>query len=110
MTQLPTRGMLRDRARGMRKQTSRAERDAWDIVRDNRLGFKFRRQRPIGRYIADFACVDAKLVIEIDGSSHSLADQIDYDAERTSLLTSSAGVCCASATNSCFPIQAPSPR
>ena len=78
--------MLRDRARGMRKQTSRAERAAWDIVRDNRLGFKFRRQRPIGRYIADFACVDAKLVIEIDGSSHSLADQIDYDAERTSLL------------------------
>ena len=78
--------MLRDRARGMRKQPSQAERALWDIVRDNRLGVKFRRQRPISRYIADFACMEAKLIIEIDGSSHDLADQIEYDAERTRIL------------------------
>ncbi len=82
----PTKGMLRDRARGMRKQPSQAERAVWEIVRDNRLGFKFRRQRPISRYIADFACMEAKLIIEIDGSSHDLADQIERDAERTALL------------------------
>lgn len=82
----PTEGMLRDRARGMRKQPSQAERAVWEIVRDSRLGFKFRRQRPISRYIADFACMEAKLIVEIDGSSHDIGDQIAYDAERTSLL------------------------
>ncbi len=86
MAQPPTKGMLRDRARGMRKQPSRAERAVWEIVRDNRLGFKFRRQRPIDRYIADFACMESKLIVEIDGASHDLADQIEYDAERTSRL------------------------
>ena len=86
MVQPPTKGMLRDHARGMRKQPSRAERAVWEIVRDNRLGFKFRRQRPIDRYIADFACMESKLIVEIDGASHDLADQIEYDAERTSRL------------------------
>lgn len=81
-----SKGMLRDRARGMRKQPSQAERAIWNIVRDNRLGFKFRRQRPISRYIADFACMEAKLIVEIDGLSHDLADQIEYDAERTRIL------------------------
>lgn len=81
-----SKGMLRDRARGMRKQPSQAERAIWNIVRDNRLGFKFRRQRPISRYIADFACMEAKLIVEIDGLSHDLADQIEYDVERTRIL------------------------
>ncbi len=82
----PTKGMLRDRARGMRKQPSQAERAIWEIVRDNRLGFKFRRQLPISSYIADFACMEAKLIIEIDGASHDVADQVEYDAERTRIL------------------------
>ena len=86
MAQAPTKGMLRDRARGMRKQPSRAECAVWEIVRDSRLGFKFRRQRPISRYIADFACMEVKLIVEIDGSSHDVAEQIGYDAERTALL------------------------
>lgn len=86
MAQPPTKGMLRDRARGMRKEPSRAERAIWEIVRDNRLGFKFRRQRPISRYIADFACMEAKLIVEIDGLSHHVAGQIEYDTERTALL------------------------
>ncbi|MGD9965622.1 MAG: endonuclease domain-containing protein [Hyphomonadaceae bacterium] len=83
---VPTKGMLRDRARDMRKQQSRAERAVWEMVRDRRLGAKFRRQFPIDRYIADFACVEAKLVLEVDGLSHEIADQIAYDAERTSRL------------------------
>ncbi len=86
MARTPTRGMLKDRARSMRKQPSQAERALWEIVRDNRLGFKFRRQRPISRYIADLACMEAMLVIEIDGSSHDSADQVKYDAERTRIL------------------------
>jgi very-short-patch-repair endonuclease len=86
MAQPPTKGMLRDRARGMRKQPSAAERAVWEIVRDNRLGFKFRRQRPISRYVADFACMDAKIIVEIDGNSHDVADQVQYDVERTQIL------------------------
>jgi very-short-patch-repair endonuclease len=78
--------MLRDRARGMRKASSQAERAAWEIVRDHRLGPKFRRQFPIDQYIADLACIEAKLIIEIDGSSHDVADQKLRDAERTARL------------------------
>jgi very-short-patch-repair endonuclease len=44
----------------------------WSVLRDRRLrGFKFRRQVPIGRHIADFASHEAKLIIELDGSQHS---------------------------------------
>jgi len=71
----------------MRHEPSRAERALWNILRDRRLSdFKFRRQHPIDRYIADFACVKAKVVIEIDGPSHSLPDQIEHDWRRTSAL------------------------
>ena len=84
---MPTKGMLRDRARGMRKQASRAEDVVWSLVHDRQInGSKFRRQHPIPPYIADFACVDAKLVVEVDGRSHDVADQAVYDAERTKTL------------------------
>ena len=46
----------------------------------------FRRQVPIGRYIADFACHSARLVVEIDGSQHSEPEHVQYDAERTAFL------------------------
>ena len=45
-------------------------------------GFKFRRQAPVGRFIADFVCFDRKLVVELDGGQH--AEQAEEDAERTS--------------------------
>ena len=82
-----TKGMLRDRARGMRKQSSRAEEAVWSLVRSRRInGAKFRRQHPIPPYIADFACVEAKLVVEIDGRSHDDPQQAAYDATRTEAL------------------------
>ncbi len=56
----------------------------WNVVRGNRLGVKFRRQHPVEGYIADFACVEAKLIVEVDGHSHDL--QQAYDAERTAKL------------------------
>jgi very-short-patch-repair endonuclease len=55
-----------------------AERKLWYALRDRRFqGFKFRRQVPIGRFIADFICFEARLVIEVDGGQHadSLQDQ-----------------------------------
>ena len=81
------KGLLTTRARAMRKQPSRAERAVWEIVRDRRLGVKFRRQFPVDRFIADFASIEAKLIVEIDGASHDGAGQAAYDAERDAALT-----------------------
>ena len=47
-------------------------------------GYKFRRQLPIDRYFADFACVEAKLIVELDGGQHG--ERQNYDAERTKVL------------------------
>ena len=55
----------------------------WQAVRRRQLGFKIRRQHPIGRFIADFYCAEPKLIIEIDGDSHVPDDQADYDMART---------------------------
>jgi 5-methyltetrahydrofolate--homocysteine methyltransferase len=78
------RPSLQSSATAMRKQPSRAERALWTLLRNRRFeGFKFRRQHQIDCYIADFACVSAKLVIEVDGPSHDLPDQIAHDRMRT---------------------------
>ena len=70
------------KARTLRNEGTDAERRLWRYLRGRQLGnYKFRRQYPIAGYIADFACVDAKLVIELDGGQH--AEQIQYDAQRT---------------------------
>ena len=59
-------------ARSMRQTATEAEDRLWHELRSRRLDWiKFRRQVPIGRYIADFACLDAKLIVEIDGSQHA---------------------------------------
>jgi len=72
-------------ARAFRKNASPAERWLWAVVRTGRLeGFKFRRQVPIDRYIVDFACMDAKLVVELDGPSHQTRSE--EDAVRTAVL------------------------
>lgn len=56
----------------------------WDRLRKNKiLGVRFKRQHPIGTYVADFYCHAAKLVVEIDGASHNTTDQKLYDKERT---------------------------
>ncbi|MDZ7711869.1 MAG: endonuclease domain-containing protein [Rhodovibrio sp.] len=70
------------RAKGLRQQTTDAEARLWYVLRrKHMLGFKFRRQHPIGRYVADFACPEARLVIEVDGGQH--AEQVARDAART---------------------------
>ena len=72
---------LTDRAREMRHHSAPAERILWSKLRGCRLqGFRFRRQQPMGSYVADFYCAECRLVIELDGDSHS--DQVDYDRRR----------------------------
>ena len=72
-------------ARRLRRGQTDGERRLWSRIRGRALGgFKFRRQTPIGRYVADFACVEAKLVVELDGGHHS--ERVDYDEARTQAL------------------------
>ena len=69
------------RARALRKSSTDAEDLLWFRLRNRQLlDLKFRRQRPIGKYIADFACLEIGLVIELDGGQH--LDQIAYDDRR----------------------------
>ena len=56
----------------MRHTPTDTERRLWNRLRAKRLdGWKFRRQQPVGRYIVDFACLEARLVLEVDGSQHA---------------------------------------
>jgi very-short-patch-repair endonuclease len=63
-----------------------SERKLWSGLRGEQLGVKFRRQHPLGIYIADFACLSPRLVVEVDGSQH--AEQQGYDAKRDAFLKS----------------------
>src|SRR3954471_19929207 len=67
-------------ARRLRSGMTDSERKLWSRLRMEQMGVKFRRQHPVGNYIADFACLDPKLIVELDGSQH--ADQSAYDARR----------------------------
>ena len=81
------RERVRVRARELRQSSPDAERAMWRALRDRRLGgCKFRRQHPVGRYFADFACVEALLVIELDGGQHFESDAIEADKRRTAEL------------------------
>ncbi|MEG3084655.1 DUF559 domain-containing protein [Sphingomonas sp. PB2P12] len=74
-----------DRARGLRRNATEAEDRLWYQLRSRRLkNFKFRRQVWIGPFIADFLCMDAMLVVEVDGSQH--IDEAAYDNSRTVFL------------------------
>jgi very-short-patch-repair endonuclease len=63
-----------------------AERKLWSLLRNNRLGVKFRRQVPYGPYILDFYCVKARLVVELDGSQHYTPEGRQRDAIRDAYL------------------------
>jgi very-short-patch-repair endonuclease len=69
-------------ARVLRVNSTDAERRLWYYLRDRRLsGYRFRRQVPLGRYVVDFACIRARLIVELDGGQH--ADSVIEDLERT---------------------------
>ena len=78
-----------EHARSLRKNQTETERRIWRGLRLlRREGLHFRRQVPIGRYYADFACHGTKLVLELDGSHHEQPEQMKHDAERTRFLES----------------------
>jgi primosomal protein N' (replication factor Y) len=60
----------------MRREPTEAEKRLWSLLRGNRLGgWSFRRQHPVPPYIVDFACVDAKLIVEADGGQHAESER-----------------------------------
>jgi len=75
--------------RRLRAELTPSERTLWKALRSKHLGgLKFRRQHPLGRYIADFYCPSAGLVVEIDGLVHDERDQAQYDSIRDEELKS----------------------
>ena len=80
-------GDIKSRALAMRKRPTRAEVMLWQRLRGKRMqGLRFRRQQPIGRFIVDFYCRQAQLVVEVDGSSHHATEAAEYDKKRTQFL------------------------
>lgn len=68
----------------MRHQPTRAEDRVWSALRNRRLaGYKFRRQFPVGPYIADFICLELRLIVEMDGDHHREHDMHDHDERRS---------------------------
>ena len=81
------RERVRVRARGLRQSCPDAERALWQRLRNRQLnGYKFRRQHPIGGFYADFACVEASLVVELDGGQHLTPEGLEQDRRRTAKL------------------------
>ena len=75
------------RARSLRRTATNAERILWQHLKGRSLdGFKFVHQASIGPYFADFLCREIKLVIKIDGATHSTDEEIAADLRRTNFL------------------------
>jgi very-short-patch-repair endonuclease len=87
-----TQDITLKRARRLRQSLTGPELGLWVRLRRSQLGgFRFRRQHPLGPYILDFYCAEARLAVEIDGLGHDHPDQIRHDARRDEWLAS-AGV------------------
>jgi very-short-patch-repair endonuclease len=75
------------RARYLRKNATHSEKILWRHLRNrNFTNYKFRRQHPIGRYIVDFYCPEARLAVELDGGGHDHSRMQMHDRDRTEFL------------------------
>jgi len=82
-TKPPTDPIILDRARRMRREMTEPELKLWSILRNRDLvGVKFRRQVPIGNYIADFCCLAHRLIVELDGGQHAAQEAADASRSR----------------------------
>lgn len=72
-------------AKKLRREQTQEEKRLWYLLRSRRFSlYKFRRQHPVGNYILDFACCEARLAVELDGGQHD--ERRDYDRRRTAWL------------------------
>jgi very-short-patch-repair endonuclease len=89
-----TEGAMREKekksrplAKRLRKAMTKAEVVMWVRLRElELLGYKFRKQHPLGPYVADFACIEAMLVVEVDGATHGTPDEVAHDERRSAYL------------------------
>ena len=72
--------------RALRRDATSAERRLWSALRRKQSGFRFRRQVILAGFIADFACLEARLVVEVDGATHSTDDELARDAARATAI------------------------
>ncbi|WP_395093819.1 endonuclease domain-containing protein [Armatimonas sp.] len=80
---------VRNYARQMRREMTWAERRVWEVIRQRRCGgYRFLRQRVVGRFILDFYCAQKRFALEIDGEIHLRPDIAQYDQNRESHLRS----------------------
>lgn len=78
---------FKSRARRLRESQTSAEAKLWQALRNRQLArWKFRRQHPVDRYVVDFVTLDGKLIIEVDGVTHSSPTEIERDMARTEVL------------------------
>ena len=74
-------------ARALRRNATSAERRLWQVLRRKQVGgFRFRRQVIVSGFIADFACLEARLIVEVDGATHSTEMEIASDERRAAAL------------------------
>ena len=75
---------FKSRARRLRESQTSAEAKLWQALRNRQLArWKFRRQHPIDRHVVDFVTLDGKLIVEVDGVTHSSLSELQKDAART---------------------------
>jgi very-short-patch-repair endonuclease len=75
---------LKKLAKHLRQNSTDAERRLWLHLRASKLGYKFKRQAPIGNFIVDFVCLEKKIIIELDGGQHNQNNSAE--AKRTAYL------------------------
>jgi very-short-patch-repair endonuclease len=79
--------MANEVARQLRRNKTDAERELWSRLRElKQMGFKFRQQAPIDRFIIDFVCLSKRLIIEVDGATHSTSEEQSRDGKRQQYL------------------------
>lgn len=88
MTKIFNRQEQKKLRRWLRQMPIGCERKLWQKLRNKQLGYKFFRQYGVGKYIVDFYCPELKLVIEVDGATHSTAEEEKGDKERQEYLES----------------------
>jgi very-short-patch-repair endonuclease len=86
MAELFNQEKQKERRRLLRSQMPVSEKLFWYKVRRNNLGYRFRRQFGIGKYIVDFYCPQFKLVVEIDGATHETEKELEHDRIRQNFL------------------------
>lgn len=86
MNRIINNHLHKEKRKLLRKKETDTEQVIWNIIRNRKLGYKWKRQVSIGRYVADFYCREKMIVLEVDGMYHE--NTIDYDTERTNYFSS----------------------